>query len=128
MTDTRCWEIDRLAAKRLLDCLTIEVTPAMIDEVATAFADHRAEVQRWTADRVQSRIIGVLEEQSVQDFAQRDADWANGFIAAEQMVARLSLNELLDQPHGKAQSKGQVLRSLMRGARKRSAIVEKRSG
>ena len=128
MTDTRCWEIDRLAARRLLSRLGIEAPNTVVEEVAIAFAEHRADVQQWTANRVQSSIIDALEARSIQDFPQMDANWASGFIAAEQTVARLSKNELLDQPYGKAQSKGQVLRSLVRGARERSAIVEKRSG
>ena len=127
MRDTRYWEIDRLAAKRLLSRLEIEATTALVDEVAAEFAEHRIEVQQWTANRVQSRIIGALEAQSMQDFGQKNAHWADGFIAAEQLVARLSTNELLDQPYGTAQSKGQVLRSMVRGARNRSAGLERRS-
>ncbi|WP_137679412.1 hypothetical protein [Aurantiacibacter suaedae] len=127
MTDTRYWEIDRLAARRLLGRLKIDATTAKIDEVASAFAEHRQEVQQWTASRVQSRIITALEVRSMEDFVHMDAKWANGFIAAEEMIARLSADELLGQPYGPAQSKGQVLRSLVRGARKQSPIVERRS-
>ncbi|MEN7536116.1 hypothetical protein [Aurantiacibacter flavus] len=120
MSATQYWEIDRLAANRLVDRLKIEANPEMVEEIAMEFAEHRAEVQHWVAHRVQSRIIGALEARSVQDFVQKDATWADGFIAAEHMVANLSINDLLDQPHGSAQSKGQVLRSMVRGARKRS--------
>ncbi|OYX66357.1 MAG: hypothetical protein B7Y88_05620 [Sphingomonadales bacterium 32-64-17] len=127
MTDTRYWEIDRLAATSLLGRLGIETNPTTVEQAAAAFAEHRMEVQQWTANRVQSRIIGALEAQSMQDFGQKDSTWADGFIAAEQLVARLSTNELLDQPNGTAQSKGQVLRSLVRGARQRSTFVERHS-
>ena len=124
MTDTRYWEIDRLAATRLLGRLGIEASPTTLEQAAKAFAEHRVEVQQWTANRVQSRVIGALETQSMQAFGQKDANWADGFIAAEQLVARLSTNELLDKPYGTAQSKGQVLRSLVRGARQRSTVIE----
>ena len=127
MRDMRYWEIDRLAAKRLLSRLKIEPTTAIVEEIAGEFAEHRMDVQHWAANRVQSRIIGALEERSIEDFAQKDAQWADGFMAAEQLVGRLSTNELLDQPYGTAQSKGQVLRSMVRGARNRSAGVERRS-
>lgn len=127
MPNTQSWEIDRLSARRLLDRLKIEATPAMIEEVAREFAEHRVDVQQWTANRAQSQIIGALEAKSMQDFGQKEANWADGFIAAEQLVARLSTNELLDQPSGTAQSKGQVLRSMVRGARQGSAIVDRRS-
>ncbi len=92
------------------------------------FARHRMEVEQWAANRVQSTVIGALEAQSMHVFVQMDDKWANGFRAAEETVARLSTNELLDQPRGSVQSKGQVLRSMVRGARERSAIVEKRPG
>tara|TARA_A100001391_G_scaffold46046_2_gene27208 strand:+ start:87355 stop:87732 length:378 start_codon:yes stop_codon:yes gene_type:complete len=123
-----CWEIDRLAARRLLDRLKIEATTASVEEAAMEFARHRMEVEQWAANRVQSTVIGALEAQSMHVFVQMDDKWANGFRAAEETVARLSTNELLDQPRGSVQSKGQVLRSMVRGARERSAIVEKRPG
>lgn len=126
MSELRCWEIDRLAASRLLGRLEIETTPAIVEEVAMEFAQHRSDVEQWVADRVQSRIVSELEERSKRDFGRMDENWNNGFSAAERLVATLMPNELLDQPYGKALTKGQVLRSMMREARKRSAIVEKR--
>ena len=123
MTDTRFWEIDRLAAQRLLGRLEIDAPPGMVETVATAFAEHRMDVQQWAANRAQSQMIGALEAQSVQEFGQKDARWADGFIAAEQLVSRLSTSELLGQPYGTSQSKGQILRSMVRGTRNASAVV-----
>ncbi len=127
MSELQCWEIDRLAAGRLLGRLKIKATPPIVEEVAMEFAQHRKDVEQWVADRVQSKIVSKLEARSMRDFGRMDENWNNGFSAAEELVARLMPNELLDQPSGKALSKGQVLRSMVRAARERSAIVERRS-
>jgi|GEM_PF-1523383 len=127
MTELRFWEIDRLAASRLLVRLEIEATPTIVEEVAIEFAQHRQDVERWVAERVQSQIVSKLEERSKRDFARMDESWNSGFSAAEELIATLMTNELLDQPYGKAPSKGQMLRSMVKEARKRSAIVERRS-
>lgn len=127
MGELRFWEIDRLAASNLLARLQIEVTPAIVEEVATEFARHRKDVEQWVAERVQSQIVSELEERSMRDFGRMDESWNSGFSAAEELIATLMPNELLDQPYGKAPSKGEVLRSMVREARKNSAIVERRS-
>lgn len=127
MNETQCWEVDRLAARRILSRLKIKATPAIVEEIAVEFAEHRKDAEQRVTNRVQSNIIRVLEERSMQDFGQMDGSWAQGFRTAEEVVATLSPNDLLDQPSGKAKSKGQVLRSMVRVARKRSAIVERRS-
>jgi hypothetical protein len=126
MGESGCWEVDRLAAKRLLDRLKIEATPAIVEEVGAEFAEHRRTSEVWVAGRVQSRVIRELEARSMQDFCRMDDNWRNGFMAAENVVATLSMDELLDQPRGAARSKGQVLRGMVRDARKRSALVERR--
>lgn len=118
MSESRCWEVDRIAARRLLDRLKINATSAVVEEVAVEFAEHRKDVEQWVAGRVQSKFVKLLEARSMQDFAQMGDDWANGFRAAEELVATLSETEMLDQPIGKARSKGQVLRSMVRVARR----------
>lgn len=127
MGELRFWEIDRLAASNLLARLEIEVTPAIVEEVAMEFARHRQDVERWVAERVQSQIVSKLEERSIRDFGRMDESWNSGFSAAEELIATLMPNDLLDQPYGKAPSKGEVLRSMVREARKNAAIVERRS-
>lgn len=127
MSESRCWEVDRLAAKRLLDRLKIETTPAIVEEIGVVIAEHRKNSEMWIAGRIQSKLIRELETRSMQDFGRMDDDWRNGFMAAEAVVATLSIDELLDQPSGEARSKGQVLRSMVRDARKRSALVERRT-
>lgn len=127
MSESRCWEVDRLAARRLLSRLKIEAIPALVEEVAVLFAEHRKDSEHRVAGQVQSRLIRELEARSMQEFGRMNDYWANGFRAAEEVVASLSSNELLDQPSGKARSKGQVLRSIVRDARKRSALIERRS-
>lgn len=127
MGELRFWEIDRLAAGKLLARLEIEATPAIVEEVAMEFARHRQDVERWVAERVQSQIVSKLEERSIRDFGRMDENWNSGFSAAEELIATLMPNDLLDQPYGKAPSKGEVLRSMVREARKNAAIVERRS-
>lgn len=119
MSDVQCWEIDRLAARRLLSRLGVEPAPATVEDAATVFAEHRTDVEHWVAERVQSRILEALETRSLQEFGQKDENWATGFRAAEEMVAKLVTNDLLDQPAGAAQSKGQALRRMLRTARRR---------
>ena len=127
MGESSCREVDRLAARRILDRLKIKVIPEIIEEVAAELAEHRKSSEQWAAGRAQSEIIRELEERSMQDFGRMCEDWANGFRAAEELVATLSLAKLLGQPIAGARSKGQVLRSMVRDARKRSALIERRS-
>ena len=126
MGELRSWGVDKLVATRILGRLDVEATPALVEEVAAELAEHRKDVEQWVADRVRSRTVKILEDRSIEVFGQMEEDWTNGFRAAEELVARLSPDQLLDQPSGKAPSKGQVLRSMVKTARKRSALVEKR--
>lgn len=127
MSESQCWEIDRMAARRLIGRLGVAATPETVEEVAAEFASHRLEVEQWVADRVQSYVIGMLEARSIEEFGRMDERWSDGFRTAEELVARLQSEDLLGQPVSEAKSKGQLLRSMMRTARKRSALVEKRS-
>ncbi|WP_341713640.1 hypothetical protein [Erythrobacter sp.] len=127
MGESQCWEVDRLAARTLLDRLKIEATPATVEQLEIGLAEHRRNSEVWVAGRVQSRCVKELEDRSMQDFTRMDDNWRNGFMAAEEIVATLSIDALLDQPRGEARSKGEVLRSMVRDARKRSALVERRT-
>lgn len=123
MSESRIRDIDRLAARSLLVKLHIDPTPSVIEVAANELAAHRERSAGWIVDRVRSRAGRVLEDRAMHCLGRHSEDWASGVWFAQEQIATMSIGELLDQPEGHAQSRGQVLRSMVRKARDESAIV-----
>lgn len=111
------WSVDQLAASRLLDDLGIEVTETRLDMVARHFAGYRDNMSNWSAQHVQSQILLKLETTPRAGMGRDGDDWNRGFCFAEQQVATMTINELLQRDTAPERSRGQILRSMLRHAR-----------
>ena len=118
MTDSDSWSVDRLAANNLLAHLGLEATADKVEWVEQHFARHRRTAMDWAAQRVHASIIDRFEAAAGDYFRHRSEAWTEGFRFAEQEVAGLTARDLLKTDTGQAQSKGQILRSLVRHARR----------
>jgi len=116
----RCRDVDRLAASRLLVRLNLASSPEVIEIVGQEFAAHRETTATGLVARVHQRIVDVLERCSIELLSSRSTsgEWAEGFACAEQAIAELEPEELLDEAPDMQLSKGQMLRYLIRSARK----------
>ena len=118
MATGRYWSVDELAARKLLAALELGETDALVDEVARLFAEHRVNIAGWSAEKVHAGLIRTLEEASPSIFAHHNEDWARGFRGAEELVITTNPLDLLDIEPDQPRSQGQILRSLVRQAKK----------
>lgn len=122
MSDPSVWEVDRIAAAELLTAIKDareEDIPAI---AAAAFSRHRLHSYEWAAQRVHRGAIDALEDASARELVRRDAIWADGFRFAEQCLCGCTPSELLGDIARPLKSKGQILRTLIRSARKQAAL------
>lgn len=117
MTESELWSVDRIAAGNLLLSLGLKLDPSDELLIAGHFARHRRDAQEWTAERVRERIGGRLETASFELCSHNSEDWAQGFLRAEQAVMTMTPVDLIGTEVGKAPSRGQVLRALVRRAK-----------
>lgn len=117
------WEVDRLATAELLASLQTAPQTEWPDLVAQAFARTRLKNYEWAANRVRDSVICILEEKAVDEFKRKDTTWTDGFRHAEECLVALTPSELLKIYYGSPKSKGQVLRSFVRYARKNSDSI-----
>ena len=118
MDESNAWSVDRIAASNLLTNLQLEASAANLERVERHFAQHRQSAMEWAAKRAQSSIIEQVEAAARRYFPHHSGDWAAGFCCAEQQIATIGAREMLQVETGKAASKGQILRRLVRHARK----------
>jgi hypothetical protein len=118
MDQTSLWTVDKLAATKLLAALGLDITDEQIDRVARHFAQHRQDLTSWAAERAQSSIVRTLETASPDMFVRESDQWASGFRFAEQLVMTANPQELLDLGPERPLSKGRILRSMVRQARR----------
>jgi hypothetical protein len=112
------WSVDRLAASNLLAQLKIDATDDLIDLVTRHFSEHRRDLVAWAAERTQSAIGQQIESAAASLFAHHDESWIRGFNQAEEIIFTLDPKSLMDIDPGPPRSKGQILRSMVRQARR----------
>ncbi|MDE2403963.1 MAG: hypothetical protein KGM17_04515 [Sphingomonadales bacterium] len=118
MSDRAYWDVDKVAAIRLLGSFGIEVTPASIGRAAEQFAEHREWAANWSLERAHDAMIRKLENGAMDRFASKSDDWASGYSFAEMQVASMSPAELAGREQAGTLSKGRILRSMLRQARR----------
>ncbi|MBB6124123.1 hypothetical protein [Sphingobium subterraneum] len=121
MSESAVWSVDRVAAEGLLRHLKLDVSEANVALVATHFAEHRHAAHSWAAERVCSGMFQSMESYSVTTFGHHGPEWSDGFRAAEQYVLSLHPRELLDTEPPPPRTKGQILRGMVRQARRDAA-------
>jgi hypothetical protein len=118
MVTARYWSADRLAAANLLTQLKLDAPDDVIDTVARHFSDHRRSMVQWAGERTQSAIVEAMEAASTGYFAERSEDWVRGFCQAEEIIFTLNPKELAELEPAAPRTQGQILRSMVREARR----------
>ncbi len=117
MEDPEPWSVDEVTAAGVLAALGLEPTAPRLGLVASQIARHRLNACEWAAERVHGAIIERLERAYIEQFGHHDMQWTDGFRAAEHEVMTARPAELLDLDRP-GRSKGQMLRALVRQARR----------
>lgn len=118
--------VDTLAASNLLTRLGLDQSPQLLAAVAGHMATHRISANEWAAERAHETIVQRLEARSLDLLGDHNEDWASGFRHAEQIVWGITASELLGEVPARTMTKGQVLRSMLRQARKRVEQASRR--
>lgn len=111
------WEIDRIAAHKLLTALGLEPTPERIAATGETMARHREQCMLFAAERIQGHILHQLETEGPQRFVRENEDWAKGFNHAEALLLTSTPADLLEIAPATPRTKGQHLRAMIRRAR-----------
>lgn len=119
MDQTTHWSVDRLAASNLLTQLKIDASDDLIELITRHFSEHRRNLIGWAAERTQSAIVEAMESAAASLFTHHDEQWTRGFSQAEEIILTLEPKTLLDLDPGAPRSQGQILRSMVRQARRR---------
>jgi histidinol dehydrogenase len=126
MNEAGVWTVDQVAAAGLLAALGLEAKTDTLEKVVVHLARHRLDACEWAAERVHDAVVRRMEAASTEIFTHHDAQWTEGFRAAEHLVLTARPAELLDLEPLRARSKGQVLRAMVREAKRvESALVVK---
>jgi hypothetical protein len=122
MGDGSVWEIDHLAAAELLALLRVTPEADWGILAAKAFSKSRVQSYEWAARRVHWAVIKVLEAEATETFQRKEPMWTDGFRHAEECLMAQTPSELLEVVARPSISKGQVLRSLFRSAKRGATI------
>lgn len=118
MEDGSVWEVDRIAAAELLALLKKAPEADWGILAAKAFSKARLQSYEWAARRAQESAIKALETEAIEVFQRKESVWTDGYRHAEEYLAAMAASELLEVSTRPARSKGQVLRSFIRSAKR----------
>jgi len=118
MSESDIWSVDRIAANNLAVDLDMIFEPEQIERIADHFSRHRLSAAQWAAERMHARIVTMLESESMRLAQEHDEDWTQGYMRAEQVVMTMPAGELLGIDHREPKSKGQILRAMVRQAKR----------
>jgi hypothetical protein len=118
MTDRSAWSVDLIAANNLATALGLKLEEAQLQLIAEHFSDHRYRAYEWAAKRAQSALLERLESTLLEERPVRSDAWASGFVAAEEAALTISTDQLLGLPNHRGRTQGQVLRAMMRQAKR----------
>ena len=118
MGDENVWEVDRIAAAELLAVLKGAPQEEWGALAARAFSRTRVQSYEWAARRVHHSVVKILETEAAEIFQRKEEGWVDGYRHAEECLKAKSPIELLDVITPRPRSKGQVLRSFLRAAKR----------
>lgn len=118
MVSTTAWETDRIAARKVLAVLGLPPESELIDAAVQVMTQHREQSMEYAAERIQAHIVRQLETEGPQRFIRESEDWARGFNYAEELLITATPADLLEIAPAPPRSKGQLLRTMIRAARK----------
>lgn len=118
MGDGNVWDVDRIAAAELLALLKGAPEADWGLLAAKAFSEKRLQSYEWAARRVHEAAIKVLETEGTEMFQRKEPMWTDGYRHAEKCLMTKSPIELMGVITRPSRSKGQVLRSFLRSAKR----------
>jgi hypothetical protein len=120
MNDSKTWMVDQIAAANIGRALGLELDEQQLATVGEHLAEHRASALDMAASRIRETILERVYQARLAVHERRSAEWSEGCRSAEHAIMAMSSTDLLALPAAETVSQGQVLRTLIRHARKRS--------
>lgn len=120
MGDARM-SVDEVAAQNLLLALGLEADEVRLADAVEHMRAHRVAAERFDAVKAREELLSRMETAFMERAHPQDDGWSAGYAAAE----REALNWAAERGHGASpavpQTKGAILRSLIRAAKGRAA-------
>ena len=110
--------VDRLSASRILSSLGLEPSEEQVSSVAQHLAEHRENGERWGAKQARDKLGQAITDHLLNRSHHRNEDWCDGLREAEMLTSTLTVDDVLEVDRGHAPSRGTILRSLIRNAKK----------
>lgn len=121
MAESHVGHIDQIAAALLVRDIGLVLDGEQMGELERHLAKHRTSTLDLAVSRIQARISDAILRLVGEAQAYRSGDWSNGCRSAEAAVLAITSDVLYEIRPREARSKGQILRAMLRQARKRSA-------
>jgi hypothetical protein len=118
MSSLKTWMVDETAASVLGIELGLDLNTEQLRIIAKHMAEHRITAFEWAAVRIPTSILSRLHKARLQEYERRDAGWSDGNMAAQETILTMTSEDLLDIPAPVKTSKGHILRTMIRQARK----------
>ncbi|MET3763140.1 hypothetical protein [Sphingomonas sp. UYEF23] len=122
MNKSSVWIVDQLAAARVIRELNLSVTESGINRLAELLADHRLDAMDLAISRTQLTISNAIRDLLGRN-RHKSGEWSDGCRSAEMAILTDTLDAIQIMRPKQTRSKGQVLRSLMRQARKTDRLM-----
>lgn len=121
MNSSQIWDVDRIAAAKILVALGVEASKEKVEAIAFHAAAHRLDSAYWAAKRVQIANLERLAEQLRSDYRAHASAWYDGFQEAEACVATTTADEALGVVTATPQTVAEIVRSQIRRAKVKKA-------
>jgi len=110
--------VDRLTASRIIAALGVKTSDAHVEAVARQLSEHREDGETWGAKQARDRVSQAIANHLLNRSHHHSEEWCDGLREAEMLVSTLTQDDILNVDQGHAPSRGTILRSMIRNARK----------
>lgn len=115
------WAVDQVAAANMSFALGMTPDSAGAALIAQHFAEHRRTAAALAVRWMRRKIIDQIQRLTDDPGQHRNVDWSMGCLAACGIVERIATAQLDEVTPPAGRSKGQIVRSMIRRARRERA-------
>ena len=110
--------VDRLSASRIIIALGLEPNEEQLESVARHLSEHRENGENWGSKQARDKVSQAIANHLLNRSHHHSEEWCDGLREAEMLVSTLTQDDILEVDNGHAPSRGTILRSMIRNARK----------
>lgn len=121
MTDSGVWTVDQLAAARVVRELNLSLSAHDTERLAELLADHRFDALDFAISRARVTVSDAIRDVLDRN-RHKSGEWSDGCRSAEMAILTEMSGAIQNLKPKRTRSKGQVIRSLIRQARRNGGI------